>query len=174
VLAGGVVPISALRGRLLPGLQAWAWLGSVLVVGAVAAWWQMRRQQRGAALGALAVASVLFTAGLLGGANGAVEPHKAARALVQAMPCDQLFRDARVAAFEYFQPSMVFYCRREVSCLQSEQQALDFLAGPLPSYLFLPARQWESLRQKVSAPCRLLGRRYDLYSGDEMVVVTNE
>ena len=96
------------------------------------------------------------------------------RSLMQALPADQLFRDVRVAAFEYFQPSMVFYCRREVSCLQSEQQALDFLAGPLPSYLFLPARQWEGLRDKVSTPCRLLGRRFDLYSGDEVVVVTNE
>lgn len=174
LLAAGVVPLAALKGRFLPGLQAWAWLGGLVVLGAVAAWWQLRRQRRGAALASLGVASVLFTAVLLGGASGAVEPHKAARALVQALPDDQLFRDVRVAAFEYFQPSMVFYCRREVSCLQSEQQALDFLAGPLPSYLFLPARQWEGLRDKLSTPCRLLGRRFDLYSGDEVVVVTNE
>ena len=52
--------------------------------------------------------------------------------------------------------------------------ALDFLRGPLPSFLFLPARQWEGLREKVAAPCRLLARRYDLYSGNEVVLVTNE
>jgi 4-amino-4-deoxy-L-arabinose transferase-like glycosyltransferase len=173
VLASGVIPASFLRGRFLPGLEVWAWLGGLLVLGALVAWRLVCRGQRGAALGALAVLSILFTAVLLGGGSGAVEPHKAARALVQAMPEDQLSRDARVAAYEYFQPSIVFYCRREVSCLQSERQALDFLGGPLPSYLFLPARQWEGLRQKVAAPCRLLARRYDLYSGSEVVLVTN-
>jgi hypothetical protein len=162
------------RGRFLPGLEVWAWLGGLLVLGSVLAWRLVRRGQRGAALGALAAASVLFTAALLGGGSGAVERHKAARALVRAMPEDQLSRDVRVAAYEYFQPSMVFYCRREVFCLQSEQQALDFLRGPLPSFLFLPARQWDTLREKVAAPCRLLGRRYDLYSGSEVVLVTNE
>ncbi len=116
----------------------------------------------------------MFTAVLLGWASKAVERHKAARALVQALPRDQLSRDVRVAAYEYFQPSLVFYCQREVACLQSEQQALDFLCGPLPAFLFLPARHWEELRQKMATPCRLLGRRYDLYSGREVVLVTNE
>jgi 4-amino-4-deoxy-L-arabinose transferase-like glycosyltransferase len=174
VVASGVIPFSFLRGRFLPGLEAWAWLGGLLVLGAIAAWRLVGRGRRGAALGALAVASVLFTAALIGWGSNAVEGHKAARALVQAMPDDQLSRDVRVAAYEYFQPSMVFYCRREVSCLQSERQALDFLRGPLPSYLFLPARQWEALREKIAGPCRLLGRRYDLYSGNEVVLVTNE
>jgi 4-amino-4-deoxy-L-arabinose transferase-like glycosyltransferase len=174
VLAGGVIPASFLRGRFLPGLEAWAWLGGLLIMGALAAWRLVCRERKGAALGALAVVSVVFTAALLGWGSGAMERHKAARALVQAMPKDQLSHDARVAAYEYFQPSIVFYCRREVTYLQSERQALDFLRGPLPSFLFLPARQWEGLREKVAAPCRLLARRYDLYSGNEVVLVTNE
>jgi 4-amino-4-deoxy-L-arabinose transferase-like glycosyltransferase len=174
VIAGGAVRFSFMRGRFLPGLEAWAWLGGLLVLGAIATWWFVRCEQRGAALGALAVASVVFTAALLGWGSSAVERYKAARALVQAMPDDQLSREVRVAAYEYFQPSMVFYSRREVNCLQSEQQALDFLSGPLPSYLFLPALQWEVLCGKIAAPCKVLGRRYDMYSGREVVLVTND
>jgi 4-amino-4-deoxy-L-arabinose transferase-like glycosyltransferase len=174
VVASGVIPFAFLRGRSLPGLEAWAGLGGLLVLGALAAGWLVRRERRGAALGTLAGVAVLFTAALIGWGSNAVERHKAARDLVQALPDDQLFRDVRVAAFAYFQPSLVFYCQREVTCLQSERQALDFLSSPLPAYLFLPAQQWEGLRGKVAAPCRLLGRRYDLYSGNEVVLVTNQ
>jgi 4-amino-4-deoxy-L-arabinose transferase-like glycosyltransferase len=174
VVVSGVISAPFLRGRFLPGLEAWAWLGSLLILGALLAWQLVRRGQRGTGLGTLTVSSVLFMAVLLGWASKAVERHKAARALVQALPRDQLSRDVRVAAYEYFQPSLVFYCQREVACLQSEQQALDFLCGPLPAFLFLPARHWEDLQQKMATPCRLLGRRYDLFSGREVVLVTNE
>ncbi len=174
LIAGGAIRPSFVRGRFLPGLEAWAWLGGLLVLGAIGTWQFVRRERRNAALATLAIASVTFTALLIGWGSNAVERHKAARALVQAMPDDQQFRDVRVAAFDYFQPSMVFYCRREVFCLESEQQVLDFLSGPLPSYLFLTAGQWENLREKAEVPCRLLARRYDLYSGKDVVLVTNE
>jgi 4-amino-4-deoxy-L-arabinose transferase-like glycosyltransferase len=174
LVAGGAVQVSFLRGRSLPGLEAWAGLGVLLILGCAAAVWYARRQCRGRVLSVLTVTAVLFTGVLAAYGGSAVERHKAPRALVEAMPADQTFREVRVAAYEYFQPSLVFYCRRDVPCLESERQAVDFLRGPLPSYLVLPVGKWDELREKVGASCRLLARRYDLYTNEEVVLVTNE
>jgi len=77
----------------------------------------------------------------------------------------------RIGAFAYFQPSLVFYCRREVTSLQTEEEALKFLKGPHTSYLFLPARRWDDLEEKAGGSVRLLGRHYDLYDRCDVVVV---
>jgi hypothetical protein len=119
----------------------------------------------------MAGAAVLFTAlGAL--AVRAFEPYKAPRELAAALPADQLHREVRLASFAWFRPSLVFYCRREVQELISAEQALLFLDQPLPAYLFVPARDWEKIR--ASAPqARVLARRYDLYGGKEVLLVTN-
>ncbi|HZT81424.1 MAG TPA: hypothetical protein VFA26_14435, partial [Gemmataceae bacterium] len=68
---------------------------------------------------------------------------------------------------------LVFYCRRRVDCLDREDDALKFLGGPLPAYLFVPAREWEALAAKAGGRCRLLGRHRDLYRNCDVVVVSN-
>jgi len=79
-----------------------------------------------------------------------------------------------VGSYVYFQPSLVFYCRREVFRLKDEQDVAEFLQGPLASYLFVPAEVWESVRAKLDRPYRVVGSHHDLYDGCEVVVVTNE
>src|SRR5262249_8909402 len=39
LLAGGLLPLPAMRGRALPGLEAWAVLGVLPVLGAAGGWW---------------------------------------------------------------------------------------------------------------------------------------
>src|SRR5205823_2072733 len=73
------------------------------------------------------------------------DAHKAPRALVAAAGAHRPDADVRVAAFDYFQPSLVFYCGREVQQLFTDRQALDFLRTPLPTYLFCPAETWDRL-----------------------------
>jgi hypothetical protein len=175
LVAGGAVPAPFLEGRRLPGLEAWCGLGAVPVLGAGVAWWYARRQWRGGVVGAVAASAVLFTGALAAWGGSAVDRYKAPRALVRALPADQTRREVRVAAYDYFQPSLVFYCRREVLRLRSDLEVADFLRGPLPSYLFVPARLWEEgLSKKVPGPYRLLRRHYDLYDGCDVVLVTNE
>ena len=171
---GGVLPVAAPRLKRLPGLEWYAALAAPLLVGAaVAGWLAFRRGNRTGAVVALLAASLLFTAGLAGLGAGAVEAWKAPRALAGALPEDQTRREVRVAAYAYFQPSLIFYCQREVRRLDSEQQALDFLRGPLPSYLFLPVEQWRSLKAKAPEAHELLGPRRDLLDNRDVVVVTN-
>jgi hypothetical protein len=89
------------------------------------------------------------------------------------LQADQTEREIRVGCFQYFQPSLVFYCRREVLRFTEEEQALEFLRYPLPVYLLLPATVWDGLEGKVRGPHRLLARHRDLYRGCEVVLVTN-
>jgi 4-amino-4-deoxy-L-arabinose transferase-like glycosyltransferase len=173
VVAGGAVDLPFLRGRRLPGLETWAVLGSVFILGAVAAWWCARREYRGGLVASVAAAAVLFAGPLLAWGSITLDGHKAPRSLVRAFQVAQTEPEVRVGCYQYFQPSLVFYCRREVTRMMSEKEALEFLQYPLPVYLFLPASVWHELEGKVRGPHRLLGRHDDLYRGCEVVVVTN-
>jgi 4-amino-4-deoxy-L-arabinose transferase-like glycosyltransferase len=172
IVGGALGP--ALRGRHLPGLAPWAGLGGVLLAGALAAWWCARRAGRGGVIAAVAGAGVLFTGAI--GAFGveAVDRYKAPRPLARALPADHLYRDVRIGAFGWFRPSVVFYCQREVTPLESERDALELLEGPLPAYLFVPADVWTTMAAKAPGRCRLVARHHDLYCWREVVLVSNE
>lgn len=172
VVASGAVEVRAMRGRAYPELLAWAWLGAVLLAGAAAALALHRRGRRGAMIAAVAATAGLFLAPVAAWGVEAVEAHKAPRALAAMLPADHLRREVRVAAWGYFQPSLVFYCRREVARPANVDEAAALLAGPLPAYLFVPEGLWPALREKAAA--REVGRRRDLYTGKVIVVVTNE
>jgi hypothetical protein len=83
-------------------------------------------------------------------------------------PADEI----RVAFVAYFQPSLVFYCRREVSELYSPEQAIELLRGPLPAYIFCPAQIGDAL--VAGGPFHVAGRQADIYRGIDVVVVTNQ
>ncbi len=173
IIAGGIVDVSSLRGRRLPGLEAWAWLGALLVLGAVvSAWFAYRGRPDRLAL-AVCLTALFLTGSVAGWGTAAVDRYKAPRAMVQSLPADQTRLEVRVAAYGYFQPSLVFYCQREVGCLENESQVQEFLSGPLPSYLFIPETVWNALQARLAGPHHLVGRHHDLYDNREIVVVTN-
>jgi hypothetical protein len=69
---------------------------------------------------------------------------------------------------------MVFYCRREVRRLDLPSQALDFLAGPLPTYVFVSESRWDELESDVPDGVRVVARFPDLYGkGQRVLVVAN-
>ncbi|HJT75955.1 MAG TPA: hypothetical protein VJ739_02040, partial [Gemmataceae bacterium] len=106
--------------------------------------------------------------------SAALERQKAPRALVWAMRAAQREPDIRVGCYDYFQPSLVFYCGREVKHLSNGLDVADFLRSPLQVFVFVPAATWENdLRTRVGAPYRLLARRRDVYRNCDVVVVTN-
>jgi hypothetical protein len=172
LLLGGRHGATLLRGHHLPGLEAWAFLGVVPVAGALVAWAFQRRQARRGVVWACAASCVLFTAAVAASAT-AVEEHKPPRVLAAAIAANQCEREIRIAGYQYFQPSLVFYTRRNVTECITEQQALDFLLSPLQAYLILPAPAWELLKTKAPATSREVTRRRDLYKGCEVVLVTN-
>jgi 4-amino-4-deoxy-L-arabinose transferase-like glycosyltransferase len=173
LVAGGVLLPSLVKGQRLPGVATWAAAGVLPVLGAAFAWRLAQRQRRGPALAALGAAAVAFLGVLAAGGVAAVDAYKAPRPLVRALPEDQARRDIRLACYDYFQPSLVFYSRRQVCRLASDAETLEYLGYPIEVYLFLPAPQWDRLRPLAPARCREVSRHRDLYRNCEVVLVTN-
>ncbi|HEY7330768.1 MAG TPA: glycosyltransferase family 39 protein [Gemmataceae bacterium] len=173
LMAGDVLPL-ALPGRRLPGLERGAWLGGIFLLGALAAGWCIQRGWRGGLIGCVATAGIVFTAALASWGVNLVDGFKAPRPLVGALPEDHLRREVRVGAIDYFQPSLVFYCQREVHCPENIVGTLQLLYTPLPVYLFVSEEKWQQLRQVAPTSYRLVARHRDLYNGREILLVTNE
>jgi 4-amino-4-deoxy-L-arabinose transferase-like glycosyltransferase len=172
LIASGTIPAGVPAHRQLPALASLAWIGGVPVVSAAAAWFVLKRGSRQGAVAVIASGSVLFTTILAAAGPVAVDRYKAPRALCAALPADQEKRELRIGAYDYFQPSLVFYCRREVSRIANEAELRSLLEGPLPGYVFLPAKAWQNLRARTAAV--VIARHYDLYDGCDIVLVTNE
>jgi 4-amino-4-deoxy-L-arabinose transferase-like glycosyltransferase len=174
LFAAGLMGGNVLPGLSFPGVAAWAWVGAIWIAAAAVAWYLFERGSRTGLIVAVACAAVLFAAPVAGLGVLAMESHKAARQLARALPEDQARREVRLAALDYFQPSLVFYCRREVQRFEDEGHALAFLHGQLPSFLFVPEEVWIGMQRHLAMPMRVLARHRDLYSGRMIVVVTNE
>ena len=117
---------------------------------------------------------VLFVGTLAAWGSLRVDEFKAPRPLVQEAGACQTDQDIRIGCYQFYQPSLVFYCHREVRVLNDDEQVLEFLGTPLPIYLFVSAQAWETLEDKVQGPHCLLARHRDLYKGIDVVVITNE
>jgi 4-amino-4-deoxy-L-arabinose transferase-like glycosyltransferase len=172
LVAGGVGGVVT-DGRSYPGLVGWAWLGLVPIAGAVVASWNFERGRRGVVVAATCASGVLFAALVLSGPLGVIDRHKAARELAAALPADHDEREVRLAAYGWFQPSLVYYARREVERPAEVAHVRLFLAQPLPAYLFVPEQTWAEIRGQMPAGARVVGRRRDLYAGRVIVVVSN-
>jgi 4-amino-4-deoxy-L-arabinose transferase-like glycosyltransferase len=173
LIAGDALPL-ALHDRCLPGLEKGAWLGGLFLLGAIAATWCVRRGRRDGLIGCVAVSGIVFTGAIAFWGVNLVDRFKAPRPLVQALPEDQLRREVRVGAIGYFQPSLVFYCQREVLCPENMVCAIEFLHTPLPVYVFASAETWEQLRLFAPPSYHLLARHRDLYNGREVLLLTND
>lgn len=173
LIAGDALPL-ALPGRRLLGLERGAWLGGVFLVGAAVAHWCFRRDRRGGLIACVTAAGFVFLAAVTFWGVNLVDQFKAPRPLVQALPEDHLRREVRIGAIDYFQPSLVFYCQRQVQCPENAVRAIELLYTPLPVYVFVSAEMWEQLRAVAPASYRLVSRHRDLYNGREVLLMTNE
>jgi 4-amino-4-deoxy-L-arabinose transferase-like glycosyltransferase len=158
-------------GPPIAGLARWAWIGAIPVAGAIAAAWYARRERRTGAVVVLTVTALVFLALSAALPFRAVEGRKACRALVAAAGAYRPDDEVRIACLQYFQPSLVFYCRREVADVFTPEQAIDLLRGPLPAFVFCPADLGERIAGQ--GPYHVSERRRDLYRGFDVVVVSN-
>ncbi|MBM4097517.1 MAG: glycosyltransferase family 39 protein [Planctomycetes bacterium] len=170
LVAGGMAG-SLGRFRPFPGIERWAWVGLAPVAGALVAFWIMGRSRKGA-LAAIAFGAALFSVSL-GAWNGRTfNRYKAPEALARALPAHHLRHEMRLAAHDWFQPSLVFYARRRVQRLGKDSEAVLFLSQPLPACLAVSSAAWERLKGSLPET-RELARRYDMYRRTEVVLVAN-
>lgn len=172
-LASGMGPIDLLRERSLPALKNCMAIGMIPITGAVVAGWFYRRNRREEVLATLGLSSILFVAVLAGWAPPIISTYRAPRTLVQLLPEDQLRREVRIGTYHYFQPSLVFYCGRRVDQLNSSASLETFIRGPLPSYLFVLASEWETAPAELKEQTRMIGKHRDLYLRSEVMVLAN-
>jgi len=174
LLAGGVFDGPVPRGRRMPGLEVWSLSGLTPMGGAIFAAWLMRLGRKSGVIISLTATSVLFVGILAAWGTSQVDTFKAPRSLVEEAGARQTDRDIRIACYRFYQPSLVFYCRREVRVLENEEQVLEFLQTRLPIFLFVSAQEWSSLEARVPGHFRRLASHGDLYKGIEVVVITNQ
>jgi 4-amino-4-deoxy-L-arabinose transferase-like glycosyltransferase len=173
LLLGGVLPGDLLRGQYFPGFQKWAVLGAFPIIAAIACWICQNSNRKGIVLASLAFMAVLFASGLILCASETVDQEKAPRYLTAETGACRPDEEIRTGAFGYFQPSLVFYCQREVTRLETEAQTHDFMNSPFPSYLFVPELLWKTVQHKMPPGCRVVERHYELYRRCQVVVVAN-
>ncbi len=173
LMVGGMIPIPKMR--IFPGLERWALLGLIPLAGALAMGWRLRSGDRRGVVAAMAVSGVAFVAGVAAFVPAGMDPYKAPRGLVADARLDDPTRDLRVGGYDWFQPSVVFYAKREVAKLPGPEAAAEFLAVPTPGYLLIPEPTWRQwIEPLVKAPHRVVARRFDFYRNCDVLVVTNE
>jgi 4-amino-4-deoxy-L-arabinose transferase-like glycosyltransferase len=173
LIAAGQIPLAVLRGRYLPDLARWAALGGIPLGGAIGAAWFALHGRRHAVIGAVAVSAVLFTASVAAWVAPAVDAYKAPRELARAGRVESIDKEIRIGCYQYYQPSLVFYCGTEVLRLGDETSVRDFLSYPFENYLLLPVAAWEGLAGRVDPGYRVIARHYDLYRHTEVLLVSN-
>lgn len=172
-IASGQLTVIDAKFPSFPLLSSWIWLGLIPLIGGilvVAFVWVQRRTK---AVAVLCGSSVTFVAGIIGFAAISLDGAKAPRSLVSDAGTLRRDRDIRLASFQYTQPSLVFYNQREVRQLMNEQQVLEFLNFPVPSYLFVPETAWQELRQKGFTHGEPVARHRDFYRNCEILVIAN-
>lgn len=175
LVAGGVVPVLPASARVFPGLETWAVLALVPFAGAVLMARFLWANDRRKFLTTTAVTAVLFVGLLAAFPVQVMDNYKAPQELVRAGGVADPTRDLRLAGYDWFQPSVVFYARREVVKLPSPEACGEFLAIPTPAYLFVPEPTWQKwVADKVTTPHRVVARHFDFYRNCDILLVTNE
>jgi 4-amino-4-deoxy-L-arabinose transferase-like glycosyltransferase len=173
----GAVAIGGLlvANTTFPGLGIWAVAGAIPLAGAVVMARALRRDNRHGVVLGTAIACVLFVGVLVTFPGDVVDQQKAPRELVRASGADNPSRDQRLAAYGWFQPSVVYYTGREVAVLESPAAVEAFLAVPTPAYLFVPEPVWrEQFAGRVRSPNRVAARDHDFLEKCDVVVISNE
>jgi hypothetical protein len=174
LVVGDAVKVLPTGARVFPGIERWAILGAIPLAAAVAMALAMRAGDRVRFVRAMTAGAVAFVALVAAFPPLAIDSRKAPRELVRASGVSDPSRDLRLAHFDWFEPSLVFYARREVAEMKSPELAASFLAIPTPGYLFIPAKTWELVEAKVTVPTRIVARHHDFYRNCEILVVTND
>ncbi len=168
-ILGGAISLSM---RPFPGLEWWAPVGLLPIIGAATFVLRIPRQW---AVSAITASTVAFVGLLFAYPPVVVDRSKAVPYLVSESGARDLHRDAHVGSHEYTQPSITFYVGRKVERLKSPEDAAAFLAMPHPSYLFVTAPQWEQWVERFAKmPYRIAARRYDFTRNCEVLVVVND
>jgi hypothetical protein len=137
--------------------------------------WFLRTGDRGGYVSAAAATAVAFVGLVAAFPPLEVDRYKSPRELVRAAGLADPGRDLRVGSIDWFQPSVVFYARREVHKLETAAEVEAFLGNPTPGYLFVPEPTWDAwFAGRLPVACRVAARHFDFYKNCDVLVITNQ
>ncbi|MDY3558893.1 glycosyltransferase family 39 protein [Gemmata sp. JC673] len=174
LIAGNTVPVLPPTARTFPGLGPWAVIGLVPLATAVVMAFSLRAGNRDRFVHAAGIGAVVFTGLTAAFPALVIDPYKAPKELVRASGVDDPSCDVRLAHCDWFQPSVVFYARREVVEMMNAEKVAEFFSLPTPGYLFIPEKTWtERVEPKMTVPTQVVAKHYDFYRNCDVLVVTN-
>lgn len=173
VLVSGAVELSSLRGRTIPGLLALLPIALLPTLAAGAAWWV---RQKPAWVGVIcSFGAIGFTAGMAAFGPPWVESQRAVRTLTSALHRAQTTAEYQLGCHpSFYRASTVYYTRREVQRLWSDQHAIDLLRSPLPAFVLMTEAAWERLSEKLEPRVQVVARAPDITAGRMVVLVGNQ
>ena len=173
-VASAQADISWIKGRKIPRLEQMAFIGLIPIISGIIAMMLVARKNRIATLALISLGCIGFT-GALGAWNGAnLNEIKAPKMLSQLLPEDQLGREIAIATHEWFQPSIAFYCKRQIHILPTEEDVRQLLEQPIPAYVFMPEKKWQELELNQSIKAKKIGQATDFYRNCNVVILTNQ
>jgi 4-amino-4-deoxy-L-arabinose transferase-like glycosyltransferase len=176
LFAGGAVRLEFMHDHYVQGMQWWAIMGLVPLLGMFLAWRRLRKQDRTGVITWIAASIIAFFVPMAAWATATLNRHKPSRPLVEQAGALIRDREIRIGCWQLEHlPSLNFYCQRDVFHLQTEQEVLNFLRYPTWQrvFLFVPEKQWQAMAKNVHTPYRILARHRDLYRACDVVVVSN-
>ncbi|MBM4071494.1 MAG: glycosyltransferase family 39 protein [Planctomycetes bacterium] len=171
LIAGGVIGLAEFHDRL-EGMEWCATAAAALGLAAIMGVRFCTRQRRTAVVVSVTALVVLNLGTALCIANPVFNRHRAPAALVGAIPAAG-HPQVRVASYEYFQQSLVFYSGRHVQQLDNVQQLIDFLADSREGYVFLTADAWRAVQAQLPSTVRRLHAVRDFLDRHEILVIGN-
>jgi len=158
------IPIAA--HLLLPGDELLGLLGLIPLTGAALAAWQWRRGRTDRLIQCFAAMSILLATAVLGIASAHVSRHQNSPAMAtlarNASPAGR-----RIATFEYYAPSLVYYARQRVPECRNSEQVREFFSASGPAFLVTRPDHLQKLAFALPPDVKVLARqRRFLRKGD--------
>ncbi len=158
--AGGLFCVATpiVASFLLPGEWKIGIAGLVPLAGNLLAWRFAAQGRRVLAVKTFAGSAVAFAALLFGVVSLQVDRHQISREFVNVV---RQFNSesAQIAAFDYFQPSLVFYARQPVPDLATFEAVGQFLNASPQGYVITRSDDFEALRPVLPADVHVLRRK---------------
>ncbi|MDB5384602.1 MAG: glycosyl transferase family 39 [Planctomycetaceae bacterium] len=165
VLIGVPIAIS----RFLPGQWYLGWAGMIPLIGGAWAFRLTERQCFERAARVFAGVALLFTATLFGIVSVQVNPHQTSLALMSEIYAET--ETAEIGAFDYFEPSLVYYARGPVQRIKTAQQSAQFLTQNPDAFLIIRDKHKSVIEAALGHDVQVVAqRRRFLKHGDLLVL----
>ncbi len=164
-----MIGIPLATSKFLPGKWYLGWAGLIPFAGGLAAYIYSERQQFARAAQTFGASSLLFTACLFGIVAVQVNPHQTSAALMTRIFTQN--PQPRIAAFDYFEPSLAYYAGQPVQRIKTPEQAVTFLQDVPGAYLIIRQKYLLTFQEALGQKVQIIDRRRRFLKTDDILIL---